>query len=186
MQKNLLLKLRRMLVATLFSLLGQNQFIHLKLKTYIYLAFNKWYLTRISNVSFVRLVSIKVNEPSKTIYQGSIDLYWNLLLDRKFWQTTSASNRIPMRMSESTCSLEDPKDAIHADLWLRISTLVWRKLSSLPLVGNPYIKQASDVGNGIHARKIARVVGDLRLLIRKNGWFMRRNQIFLRVGMIRA
>ena len=65
----------------------------------------------------------------------------------------SASNRIPMRMSENTCSLEDPKDAIHADLWLRISTLVWRKLSLLPLVGNPYIKQASDVGNGIHARK---------------------------------
>jgi len=58
-----------------------------------------------------------------------------------------------MRMSENTCSLEDPEETVHADFWLKISTLVSRKLAWLPLVGNPYVRKASDVSKGIHARK---------------------------------
>ena len=93
-------------------------------------------------------------EPWKFVTQEAIDLYWAWLMDGGLvGRLPAVSDRLPMRMSENTCTLEDPQEAIHADLWLKISTLQWRKVIWLPLVGNPYVKHAPDVSKGIHARK---------------------------------
>ena len=53
-----------------------------------------------------------------------------------------------------TARLEDPTGAATtADFWLRLSSLEFRQSLWLPLVGNPYIQKADQVGKGIQARK---------------------------------
>ena len=124
-----------------------------KLKTHIRLAFNSGEDEDFQKQLYT-VGKYLVHKPNKTVTQEAIDLYWTWLTDLEVvGNPPSISNRIPMRMSENTCSLEDPEEAVHADLWLRISTLVSRKLAWLPLVGNPYVKRSSDVSKGIHARK---------------------------------
>jgi len=125
-----------------------------KLKTHIRLAFKEGSFDEDFRKQLYTIGKYSVYEPRGTISQEAIDLYWIWLNNPKIsGNTPSISNHIPMRMSENTCSLEDPKETTHADLWLKISTLIPRKLAWLPLVGNPYIKKASDVSKGIHARK---------------------------------
>ena len=125
-----------------------------KLKTYIRIAYNQGSFDEDFRKQLYTVGKYLVHEPKETVSQEAIDLYWTWLSDPEIaGNPPSVSNRIPMRMSENTCSLEDPEEAIHADLWLKISTLVSRKLAWLPLVGNPYVKKPSDVSKGIHARK---------------------------------
>lgn len=87
-----------------------------------------------------------------SISQENIDFYWKLL-DEFGGNRPEIRDNFPMRLSEMTARLEDPEDAIIADYWLRISSLESFKSIWLPLVGNPYIKKASDVTKGILARK---------------------------------
>jgi len=95
-----------------------------------------------------------LHEPSKTVTQEAIDLYHSWLFDLEIGgNTPRVSLRLPMRLSENTSTLADPKDATLANHWLKISTLVWRKVLWLPLKGNPYVRRASDVSKGISARK---------------------------------
>ena len=95
-----------------------------------------------------------ITEPWKFVTQEAIDLYWSWLQDPKITgNPPTVSNRIGMRLSEMTSKLQDPKNAILADLWLNLSTLVRRKVVWLPLMGNPYVKRASEVSKGICARK---------------------------------
>lgn len=95
-----------------------------------------------------------VCKSSKNISQEALDLYWTFLSDVDLvGKFPTASDRIPIRMSENTCSLQDPEEAAHADFWINISTLVSRHTIWLPLIGNPYIKKAFSVSKGIHARK---------------------------------
>lgn len=125
-----------------------------KLKTLIRLAFKEGSFDEDFRRQLYTVGKYLVHEPRETVSQEAIDLYWTWISDSEVvGNPPSVSNRIPMRMSENTCSLEDPEEAKHADLWLKISTLVSRKLAWLPLVGNPYVKKSSDVGKGIHARK---------------------------------
>ena len=125
-----------------------------KLKTYIRSAFKEGDFDEYFRKQLYTVGKYLVHEPRETVSQEAINLYWTWLIDPEVaGNSPSVSNRIPMRMSENTCSLEDPEEAVHADLWLKISTLVSRKLAWLPLVGNPYVKKSSDVGKGIHARK---------------------------------
>jgi transposase len=56
-------------------------------------------------------------------------------------------------MSENTCTLTDADEAVAAPMWIKISTLVSRKVVWLPLAGNPYVEKADDVSKGVHARK---------------------------------
>ena len=124
-----------------------------KLKTYIRLSFKEENFEDFRKKLYT-VGKYLVHKPSDTVSQEAIDLYWSWLTDPEIvGNQPYVSNRIPMRMSENTCSLEDPEETSHADLWLKISTLVSRKLAWLPLVGNPYVKKASDVSKGIHARK---------------------------------
>ena len=125
-----------------------------KLKTFIKLSFKEGNFDEGFRKQLYTVGKYLVHEPRGIVSQEAIDLYWAWLSDPEIvGNPPSVSNRIPMRMSENTCSLEDPEGAKHADLWLEISTLVPRKLACLPLVGNPYVKKSSDVSRGIHARK---------------------------------
>jgi hypothetical protein len=93
-----------------------------------------------------------IQRPWKFVTQEHIDAY-NEILDAYGGNKPTVSHKIPMRLSEMTSRLEDKKEALLGDLWLRISTLEKRKSVWLPLVGNPYIDSASQVSKGINARK---------------------------------
>jgi len=90
--------------------------------------------------------------PKGTITQDDIDLYW-LILNETGGRKPEVRENLPMRLSEMTARLEDPKEAIQADFWLRVSSLELRKSIWIPLVGNPYVNQADQVGKGILARR---------------------------------
>jgi hypothetical protein len=125
-----------------------------KIKTFIRLSFKEGNFDEDFCKQLYTVGKYLIHEPKETVSQEAIDLYWSWLSDPEVvGNPPSISSRIPMRMSENTCSLEDPEEATHADLWLKISTLISRKLAWLPLVGNPYVKKSSDVSKGIHARK---------------------------------
>lgn len=95
-----------------------------------------------------------ISEPWRHVTQEAIDAYWNLLLDPEIsGNPPRVSDRIPMRMSENTCTLTDTDEAVVAPMWIKISTLAWRKVVWLPLNGNPYVGSANEVSKGIHARK---------------------------------
>ena len=92
------------------------------------------------------------DQPGKGILQANIDIYWKIL-DERGGRKPEVSESIPMRLSEMTARLEDPKEATIADLWLRVSSLEARKSIWLPLKGSPYIQKADQVSKGILARK---------------------------------
>jgi len=95
-----------------------------------------------------------ISVPWKHVTQEAIDAYWKLLLDPEVsGNPPRVSDRIPMRMSENTCTLADANEAAMAPMWIKISTLVSRKVIWLPLNGNPYVGSSSDVSKGVHARK---------------------------------
>jgi putative transposase len=94
------------------------------------------------------------NTPANGVLQADIDLYWKLL-DEHCGKKPDVSNSLPMRLSEMTARLENPKEdgATLADLWLRASSLETRKSIWLPLKGSPYVSRADQVSKGILARK---------------------------------
>ena len=92
--------------------------------------------------------------PSGSVTQEHLDAYWELLL--KTVSIPDITNKIGMRMSESTSRLESPDEAFHADFWIQISTLQSRKCVWLPLVGSSYVKSPDQVGKGFLARKTKR------------------------------
>jgi putative transposase len=93
-----------------------------------------------------------ISKPWKFVSQEHIDAY-NGLLDAYGGNKPCVRSSIPMRLSEMTGRLEDPGETTLGDFWLRISTLKKFKSVWLPLVGNPYVQKALQVGKGISARK---------------------------------
>lgn len=93
-----------------------------------------------------------IHKPWKFITQEHIDAY-NEILDTYGGKRPTVSHKIPMRLSEMTSRLEDTKDALLGDLWIRVSSLEKRQTIKLPLVRNPYVDKASQVSKGINARK---------------------------------
>jgi len=94
------------------------------------------------------------DQPGKGITQADIDLYWKIL-DERGGRKPEVSESLPMRLSDMTARLEDPKEdgATLGDLWLRVSSLEARKSIWLPLVGSSYVQKAAQVSKGILARK---------------------------------
>lgn len=96
------------------------------------------------------------DQPKGIITQEDIDLYWKIL-DERGGRKPLISDSLPMRLSEMTARLEDPKEdgAVLANCfaWLRVSSLEARKSIWLPLVGSPYVTKADQVSKGILARK---------------------------------
>jgi putative transposase len=125
-----------------------------KLKTHIRLAYQNREIDDDLRKQLYTIGKHLIGEPWKFVTQEAIDLYWVWLTDVDLvGRLPSVSNRVGMRLSEMTGKLQDPQEAVLADLWLNLSTLVRRKVVWLPLVGNPYVKRASDVSKGIMARK---------------------------------
>lgn len=93
-------------------------------------------------------------ESKGRITQADINLYWKIL-DERGGRKPEVSDSLPMRLSEMTARLEDPKEdgAALGDLWLRVSSLEARKSIWLPLSGSPYVQKADQVSKGILARK---------------------------------
>lgn len=94
------------------------------------------------------------DKPGGQVTQNDIDIYWTIL-DERGGRKPGVSDSLPMRLSEMTARLEDPKEkgAQIADLWLRVSSLEARKSLWLPLKGSPYVKKADEVSKGVLARK---------------------------------
>jgi hypothetical protein len=93
-----------------------------------------------------------VSQPWNFITQEHLDAYWALLTEYG-GNPPCVKDNLPMRLSEMTARLEDPNEAATADFWLRVSSLESRQSIWLPLVGNPYVRQADQVSKGIQARK---------------------------------
>jgi len=93
-------------------------------------------------------------KPGKGIIQEDINLYWKIL-DTHGGRKPEVQDNLPMRLTEMTSRLEDPKDdgAILGDFWFRVSSLEIRKSVWLPLKSPPYVTQADQVSKGILARK---------------------------------
>ena len=89
------------------------------------------------------------------ITQAHLDTY-NALLDAHGGNKPTVRDTLPMRLSEMTARLEDAQEATTVPLWLRVSSLEFRKSIWLPLSGNPYVLKAGDVSKGILARKTKR------------------------------
>jgi hypothetical protein len=96
-----------------------------------------------------------LNKPWKFVTQDHLDAY-HALLEEYGGNPPTVRDTLPMRLSEMTARLEDTDEALLGDFWLRVSSLEARKSVWLPLVGNPYIQQADQVGRGISARKTKR------------------------------
>lgn len=92
------------------------------------------------------------DQPKGQITQGDIDLYWKIL-DERGGRKPEARDNLPMRLSQMTARLEDPKESQIADTWLRVSSLESRKSIWLPLKGSPYVTKVEQVSKGILARK---------------------------------
>ena len=93
-----------------------------------------------------------LSKPSKWATQAEIDQYWSILSD-KGGKPPCARSSLPMRLSEMTCTLADPKKAKSVDLWLSVSSLTKRKTIVLPLIRNPYVSDINQVSKGVLARK---------------------------------
>lgn len=96
--------------------------------------------------------SKSISKPWKFVTQEHLDAY-HALLDTYGGNPPQVKDSLPMRLSEMTSRLEDPKKSVTADSWLRVSSLESRQSLWLPLVGSPYVQQAKQVSKGIQARK---------------------------------
>lgn len=96
-----------------------------------------------------------IGKPWKFVTQECLDAYHDIL-DAYGGQTPQVKDSLPMRLSEMTSWLENPKPggAALGDFWFNISSLRARRLIRLPLVGNPYVQQTDQVRKGIQARKV--------------------------------
>lgn len=96
--------------------------------------------------------SKQIRKPWRFITQEHLDAY-RALLATYGGNPPCVKDSLPMRLSEMTARLEDPTEAVHADFWLRVSSLEPRQSIWLPLVGNPYVQHVDQVSKGIQARK---------------------------------
>ena len=121
-----------------------------KLKSYIYLLFKNDQISEKTKIQLCNIGKYLIIEPSKTITQGAIDLYWSLLLDEKLCgKPPQVSKRFPMRLDVRVAKLKMATNAKATDVWLSISTLEPRKRIDIPLKSNPYIKDVSEVAGGL-------------------------------------
>jgi hypothetical protein len=93
-----------------------------------------------------------IGKPWKFITQDHIDTYFDLLgLHAK--NPPRIPDSIGMRLSEFTSRIEISKKSRTFKLWIRVSSLEYRKSIWLPIVGNPLVEFDSILSKGILARK---------------------------------
>ena len=125
-----------------------------KLKKYIWVCFKKGDFDEAFRKQLYTVGKCLVSEPSKSVSQEAIDLYWSWLEDEKIvGKSPSPGPRTPMILSYETGILGNSKKAHFTKFWINLSTLVRRERVLLPLKGNPYVKSSGEVVKGIQARK---------------------------------
>jgi len=121
-----------------------------KLKSHIYKLFKSDQISEKTKIQLCTIGKYLVIEPSNTVTQEALDLYWSLLLDEKLCgKPPQVSKRFPMRLNASTAKLQMATSAKATDIWLSIATLELRKRIDIPLKSNPYIKDVSEVTGGL-------------------------------------
>ena len=125
-----------------------------KLRTHIWLLFKADEITEDFKHQLYIVGKCLVNKPSKNVSQDAINTYHIWLYDEEIsGKLPGISDKAEMVLSEDTSTFRNPKHAWYADFWISVATLVPYHTVKLPLVGNPYIKLASQVGKGVLARK---------------------------------
>jgi len=96
-----------------------------------------------------------IDAPSGKVTQEALNLYWSWLLDEGVvGKSPRISDRTGMRLSEMTSIFGKSESTRLAAWWIGFSHLdAGKSRIQLPLVANPYVKEASDVAKGVLARK---------------------------------
>ena len=96
-----------------------------------------------------------IDVPSGKVTQEALNLYWSWLLDEGVvGKSPRISDRVGMRLSEMTSIFGKSENSRLAVWWIGFSHLeAGKSRIQLPLVANPYVKEASDVAKGVLARK---------------------------------
>jgi putative transposase len=125
-----------------------------KLKKHIWVCFTRGDFDEGFRKQLYTIGKCLVSEPSKSISQEAIDLYWSWLEDEKIvGKSPSPGPRTPMTLGVNTGILGSSKRAHFTEFWINLSTLRRGKRTSFPLKGNPYIKSSGEVVKGIQVRK---------------------------------
>jgi transposase len=125
-----------------------------KLKKYIWVCFTRGDFDEGFRKQLYTVGKCLVSEPSKSVSQEAIDLYWSWLEDEKVvGRSPSPGPRTPMILSVYTGVLRNSKKAHFTKFWINLSTLRRGKRTPFPLKGNPYVKSSDEVVKGIQVRK---------------------------------
>jgi len=125
-----------------------------KLKKLIWVCFTRGDFDESFRKQLYTVGKCLVSEPSKSVSQEAIDLYWSWLEDEKIvGRSPSPGPRTPMILSIHTGVLRNSKKAHFTKFWIKLSTLKSGRRTAFPLKGNPYIKSSSEVVKGIQVRK---------------------------------
>jgi hypothetical protein len=125
-----------------------------KLKKHIWVCFTRGDFDGSFRKQLYTVGKCLVSEPSKSISQEAIDLYWSWLEDEKIvGRSPSPGPRTPMILSYETGVLRNSKKAHFTKFWIKLSTLRRGRKTAFPLKGNQYIKSSDEVVKGIQVRK---------------------------------
>jgi hypothetical protein len=125
-----------------------------KLKKHIWVCFTRGDFDESLRKQLYTVGKCLVSEPSKSVSQEAIDLYWSWLEDEQIvGRSPSPGPRTPMILGINTGVLRNSKKAHFTKLWIKVSTLNRGRRTAFPLKGNPYIKSSGEVSKGILARK---------------------------------
>ena len=144
----------------------------LKIKKIIGKLFKDKEINEAQKIALYTIGKYRIGRPSNTISQENIDFYHKIIEDEGFNKPQIKPN-FPIRLSEMTARLEQPETTSYknVDYWLRVSCLGFRNSVWFPLVGNPYVKNISDISKGGLFRKTKR--GRWRLeVVEKQDWII--------------
>ena len=107
-------------------------------------------LSELEGIQLFTIGKYGIEEPSETISQDAIDLYWSLLLEAS--SPPKVSPRMGMRLSVHTGKVK-LLDLKLSTWWLSVSSLTKSKTLRFPLKANPFIRDPQEVRNGCLVRK---------------------------------
>jgi hypothetical protein len=155
-----------------------------KLKKYIRVCFLRGDFDEAFRKQLYTVGKCLVSEPSKSVSQEAIDLYWSWLEDEKVvGRSPSPGPRTPMILSVDTGVLRNSKKAHFTKFWIKLSTLKRGRKTAFPLKGNPYIKSSEELVKGIQVRKDRRGCWRFEAVEKKEHLILESEPSLRRVGV---
>jgi hypothetical protein len=155
-----------------------------KLKKYIWVCFTRGDFDEAFRKQLYIVGKCLVSEPSTSVSQEAIDLYWSWLEDGKIvGKSPSPGPRTPMILSVKTGILGNSKEAFFTKFWINLSTLRRGRRTAFPLKGNPYVRSSGEVVKGIQARKDRRGQWRFEAVERKEHLILESEPSLQRVGV---